>query len=35
MKRIIVTHFWELLMCFMAVSLCIAVFSQMLGEYLP
>lgn len=34
MRRIIEENFWSLFLCFEATALCVAVFAQMLGEYL-
>ena len=33
MERIIKENFWGLLLSFLAIALCVAVFAQMLGEY--
>ena len=34
MLKVINENFWGLLLSFEAIALCVAVFSQMLGEYL-
>lgn len=34
MSKVICKHWFELILCFDAIALCVAVFAQMLGEFM-